>query len=44
MTHALAENGAAKVYIIGQRGDKLKLVAAPYPEYARSIVGRLGLQ
>lgn len=38
MTTALAENGAHKVYIVGRREDKLKEVAARYPEYVQSPV------
>jgi NADP-dependent 3-hydroxy acid dehydrogenase YdfG len=33
MAHALAENGAAKVYIIGRREDRLKEAASAYPKY-----------
>ena len=33
MAHALAENGAARVYIIGRREDKLKETASVYPKY-----------
>jgi short-subunit dehydrogenase involved in D-alanine esterification of teichoic acids len=31
MAHALAENGAAKVYIMGRREHRLKGATAPYP-------------
>lgn len=33
MAHALAENGAARVYIIGRREDRLKEAASAYPKY-----------
>jgi NADP-dependent 3-hydroxy acid dehydrogenase YdfG len=32
MAHALAENGAARVYIIGRREDRLIEAAAKYPK------------
>lgn len=32
MTTALAENGAARIYIIGRRIEKLQEMAAKYPE------------
>jgi NAD(P)-dependent dehydrogenase (short-subunit alcohol dehydrogenase family) len=34
MAKALAENGAAKVYIIGRRENKLNEAAALFPGYA----------
>lgn len=33
MAEALAENGAAAVYIVGRREDKLREAAARYPRY-----------
>lgn len=33
MAQALAENGAAAVYIVGRREDKLREAAARYPRY-----------
>lgn len=32
MASALAENGAAKVYIVGRNHDRLKEAAASYPK------------
>ena len=33
MANAFAENGAAKVYIVGRREDKLKEAAARHSRY-----------
>jgi len=38
MAKALACNGAAKVYIVGRREDKLKEAAAIHPKYVEHSV------
>ena len=35
MARALAENGAAKVYIVGRREERLKEAADTHPRYFR---------
>jgi NADP-dependent 3-hydroxy acid dehydrogenase YdfG len=37
MAKALAENGAAKIYIIGRRENRLNEAAALFPGYAISF-------
>ena len=39
MAHALAQNGAQRVYILGRREDKLKSAASAYPDVIVPIVG-----
>lgn len=39
MTRALAANGAAKVFIVGRRREKLESAASEYPDIVVPVVG-----